>query len=331
MNNNYVKRQPIEIVLNSKRGTNIGSLDGFKFFELDKEIVARKDEKILLHLKKAFIPFSFYCISSSQKNIMIDVKETQSDGTNNTYAITIPDGNYAIQGLIDTIKDLMESATTFNYKYTITYNDNTSKVKFLISSGTSVGKTELLFGSGTNKDISLVRVLGFNATDVEFTNSTSVESNNVCDVCDGLDSLHCKSNLTGDNIQSVVGAINGGELLIIPVDLAPNSILYFDEGANPFKHQLAMSSIKRIEIKFTDNNDNTVDFNDIPYTLILIVEFIQDPSSIITFKNRKLQDDNTKDTNMKIIEQNKINLYRAILNKKKKKFDNIDENIGKKE
>lgn len=331
MNSNYVKRQPIEIVLNSKRGTNIGNLDGFKFFELDKEIVARKDEKILLHLKKAFIPFSFYCISSSQKNNIIDVKETQSDGTNNTYAITIPNGNYAIQGLIDTIKDLMESATTFNYKYTITYNENTSKVKFLISSGTSVGKTELLFGSGTNKDISLVRVLGFNATDVEFTNSTSVESNNVVDLADGLDSLHCKSNLTGDNIQSVVGAINGGELLIIPVDLAPNSILYFDEGANPFKHQLAMSSIKRIEIKFTDNNDNTVDFNNIPYSLILIVEFIQDPSSIITFKNRKLQDDNTKDTNMKIIEQNKINLYRAILNKKKKKFDNIDENIGKKE
>lgn len=317
MENYYVKRQPIEVVLNSGRGTKIGNLDGYKFFELDKEIVARKDEKILLHLKKAFIPFSFYCISSSQKNNIIDIKETQSDGTNNTYAITVPNGNYAIQSLLDTISDLMESASTFNYKYTITYNQNTSKVKFFIKSGTSVNKTELLWNTGTNKNTSLIRVLGFSDADVEFTNSASVESNNVVDLADGLDSLHCKSNLTGDNIQSVRGAVNGGELLIIPVDLAPNSILYFDEGADPFKHQLAMSSIKRIEIKFTDNNDNIVDFNEIPYSLIMIVEFIQDPSSIINYKNRHLQNGNQRVNDMKMIEQNKINLYRAMLNKKK--------------
>ena len=74
--NEYIGKQ---LILNSDRGTEIGTLDGYKFFELDQEIVARKDEKILLHLKKAFIPFSFYCIATSQKNNKIDVKETQSD------------------------------------------------------------------------------------------------------------------------------------------------------------------------------------------------------------------------------------------------------------
>ena len=29
-------------------------------------------------------------------------------------------------------------------------------------------------------------------------------------------------------------------------------------------------------MRFSDNNDNVVDFNNIPYTIILIVEFIQD-------------------------------------------------------
>ena len=39
----------------------------------------------------------------------------------------------------------MESNTTFDYVYTISYNDNTSKVSFLIASGTNISKTELLF------------------------------------------------------------------------------------------------------------------------------------------------------------------------------------------
>lgn len=321
----YVERQPIEIILNSDRGTEIGTLDGYKFFELDQEVVARKDEKILLHLKKAFIPFSFYCIASSQKNNKIDVKETQSDATTNTYTITIPDGNYAIQNLIDTIKDLMEDATTFTYKYTITYNLNTSKVKFILSSGTNVSKSELLWSSGTSANISMNRILGYDKTDVEMTTSSGVESNNVVDLADGLDSLHVKSNLVGDNIVSTRGAINGGELLIIPIDLSPNSILYFDDGANPFKHTLPMSSFKRIEIKFTDNKDNVIDFNNIPYTLILIAEFILDPHQEITQKNRALEQKRRID--MRTIEQSRKDLYRLMMdrnkNPTKKKQNNI--------
>ena len=313
----YVKRQPIEIILNSKRGTKIGDIDGYKFFDLDTEISARKDEKILLHLKKAFIPFSFYCISASQKNNMLDIKETQSTGATNTYAITIPDGNYNISGLLTKIQSLMDATTTFDYKYNLTYDEYTSKASFGITSGTNLTNSQLLFSTGTNKNKSLVRVLGFNETDKTFDISTKAVSDNVVDLADGLDSLHIKSNLVGDNIQSTSGAINGGELLIIPVDLSPNSILYFNETSNPFKHQLSSSSFKRIIIRFSDNFDNVVDFNNIPFTLILIVEFIPDPNAMITQQNRQLE--MNKKNNMLSREDNMMNLYRYMLNKANKK------------
>jgi len=61
---NYTPRLPIEIILNSKNGTSINNQDGNKFYNLISEIVARKDELIIIHLKKAFIPFSFYMLSS---------------------------------------------------------------------------------------------------------------------------------------------------------------------------------------------------------------------------------------------------------------------------
>jgi len=312
----YVPRQPIEIILNSKRGTKIGDLDGFKFFELEKEVVARKNERILLYLKKAFIPFSFYCLSSSQNNNKLDVKEIQSDATENSYTITLSDGNYSITELLSDLSSAMESASTFDYTYTFTYDDATNKVTMRINEGTNIGTCNLLFSSGTNKDSSCASILGFTKdADIQFNQSSGGVSTNVCDMADGLDSLHCKSNLVGDNIQSTTGAINGGELLIIPVNLLPNSILYFDDGGWPFKHQLVMSSFKRIEIKFTDNNDNTVDFNEVPYTLIMIAEFIQDTSEVFDAQHKAIE-------NKKLISEEKenLNLYNMMVTKERKKY-----------
>lgn len=313
--NKYIPRQPIEIILNSKRGTLVDQLDGHKFYDLQQEIVARKNEKILLYLKKAFIPFSFYCLSSSQKNNKLDVKEIQSDGTANTYAITISDGNYNITELLDDLSSQMETASTFSYTYTFTYDDVTNKVSMKIATGSSIGSTNLLFLTGTNKNNSCVRILGFSSTsDVQFTDSSTATSSAVCDMADGLDSLHVKSSLVGDNIQSTLNAINGGELLIIPVNLLPNSIIYFDEGALPFKHQLVMTNFKRIEIKFTDNNDNTVDFNQIPYTLILIVEFIEDTSELFDATHTKIE--SKSEENPLISEEKKnMNLYKLMVSK----------------
>tara|TARA_R110002074_G_scaffold319674_1_gene490003 strand:- start:570 stop:1541 length:972 start_codon:yes stop_codon:yes gene_type:complete len=285
---NYIPRNPVEIVLSSKNGTQIGDLDGKKVYELESEVIARKDERILLYLKKAFIPFSFYTISASQNNNKLDVKETNSLGATNIYVVTIEDGNYSIATLLTEIKTQMEANTTFSYTYTISYNENTSKVSFLIATGTNITKTELLFSTGANKSDSLLRVLGFSEADKEFTNSITLKSDYVVDMADGLDSLRCLSNLVGDNIVSTKEGQNGGELLTIPVSLSPYSILYFDEVTNPFKHKIAFSSIKSIEITFSDGRGNTVDFNNIPYTLILICEFQFDPNSAITTQNKTL-------------------------------------------
>ena len=318
--NKYIPRQPIEIILNSKRGTNNAELDGYKYFELDREVVARKNEKILLYLKKAFIPFSFYCLSSSQNNNKLDVKEIQNDDTELSYTVTIPDGNYNISELLTNIKSQMEIASSaggFNYTYTFTYDDATNKVTLRINTGTNIGTTNLLFSSGTNKNKSCAVILGFTSdSDIQFNQSTAGISTNVVDMADGLDSLHLKSNLVGDNIQSTIGAINGGELLIIPVNLLPNSILYFDDGGLPFKHQLVMNSFKRIEVKFTDNNDNTVDFNTIPYTLIIIAEFIEDTSEFFDAFHTGIE--NKKGKNALLEEEKKnMNLYNMMVAKQK--------------
>ncbi len=284
-NVSYIQRFPVEIILNSNDGQIFNNLDGHKIFNLSAEINARSDEILLIFLKKAFIPFSFYLLSSSQKNNKLDIKETQANGTANVYSITIPDANYNITELISKIKTLLESTSTFNYKYSISFDKTTGKVRFLLLSGTNANKAELLFQSGTNSATSCRRLLGFKELDIEFNLSTTADSQNIVDMADGLDSIRISSNLVGDNIKTSNGET--GDLLIVPVNFSPFSILYFD-ALEPFKHKLSTRTIKEIEIKMTDLNDNVIDFNNIPYTLILEIQFQHNPLGTITNQNVKL-------------------------------------------
>ena len=50
----YIPREPIEVVLNSKNGTDLNNLDGHKIYLLEQEISSRKDERLLLFLKKLY-------------------------------------------------------------------------------------------------------------------------------------------------------------------------------------------------------------------------------------------------------------------------------------
>ena len=148
------------------------------------------------------------------------------------------------------------------------------------------------------------------------TTTTELVSPFIVDMADGLDSIHVKSNLVGDNVLST--SEDGNELLIVPIDKEPNSILYFDEGSNPFKHLISQSSIKRIELKLVDSNNNVIDFNNIPYTIILVVEFLFNPNQNLTQDNKNLE----RQEKINNIVDNNLKLTKSILDGLNNKKDN---------
>jgi len=313
---NYVPRLPLEIILNSKNGTTISNLDGHKFYNLQQEIVARKDENILIYLKKAFIPFSFYMLSSIRKNNKLDITEKKTDSSTNSYSITIPDGNYNITELLSQIKSLMETASTFSFIYNITFDNSTGKVSFIISSGTDPLNSTINFATGSNTNSNSHNIIGFSNTDITMTTSTSATSDKIVDTADGLDGLHIKSNIVGENIITTAeGNDSGaGELLVIPITLEPYSILYYSELGNPFKHKLSQSSIRQIEIKIVDSNENIIHFNELPYTFILQAEFVFNPASTLTYLNKNIDSE--------VALKNRLLMNNDLANKIIKKINN---------
>lgn len=286
----YVQRLPIEIILSSVNGLTIDDIDGNKLYNLQTEVSARNNEFLVIYLKKAFIPFSFYLISADRNNNLLNITEKKTNNDTNSYNITIENGNYNITDLINTIKSKMESASTYNFKYLITFNQITGKISFLLSSGTDFLSTTLNFKS-QNKNVH--NIIGFsNIADITFTNSTQAISDKIIDIADGLDGLHIKSNLVGDNIITTQNDSGSGELLIVPIETDAYSIIYYSELGTPFKHKLAQKSIRQIEIKITDSFDNIINFNNLPYTFILHCEFLFNPnaSSSISISNTNNND-----------------------------------------
>lgn len=267
----YNQRQSIEVIFNSEFGEQIGAASGRKRYILDTELVANTNEIMLISVKKAFIPFSFYCLDASQKNNKLSITETKTDASTLSYEITIPSGNYEITTLITKIKNLMETASTngsFNFKYTFSYDLDTNKVSITLDSGTSATKAKFNFSAAE----SVCRILGFSATDVEVNLSDTITSDRVVDCADGLDGIRIKTDLPMSNVLSNGGKI-GDDMLIIPITVPPNGIIYFSEPGVGFKHLLTTKQLKALEINMTDRSGNTINMNGIPYTIIMEVEF----------------------------------------------------------
>lgn len=260
------QRQPILLQLNSNNGET-GAVDGTNTWNLETSISALQNELIVVHLRRAIIPFSFFTLSSTLKNNMFYLQETDGSSTD-LITLTVPDGNYNIETLTEYLSDEIKSETTFNSVYTFELQPNQNFIKISLSSGSATTGT-FQFGTKSN---TIRKFLGFTADDITVAHSGTITSNRVLDMTGGIDGLHVRTNLGTSNCLTDSGRPNE-ELVIIPIDVEPFNLIYYNEVAFPFKSVIPSKTIKSIEISLTDRFNNTINFNNIPFTLFLEVDF----------------------------------------------------------
>jgi hypothetical protein len=260
------QRQPILLQLNSGDGVE-GETDGVVTWNLQTAITALQNERIVCHLRRAIIPFSFFTLSSTLKNNMFYLFETDGSSTN-LITITVPDGNYNTETLTEYLKDEITSDTTFSSVYTFELQDNQNFIKISLTAGSTTSAT-FQFGSKAN---TIRRFLGFTADDITVSQGGAITSNRVADMTGGIDGVHVRTNLGTSNLLTGDGSPSD-ELIIVPIDVEPFNIIYYAEESYPFKSVIPTKSIKTITISLTDKFNNNIDFNNIPFTLFLELDF----------------------------------------------------------
>jgi hypothetical protein len=240
------------VTINSKYGDQEnGTMKSKMLFNYQN--VLADDETILksfVTVLNAQIPCSFYVITSLNNKLVI------SGPAITTKIIIISNGNYNANTLII---ELTSKITASGLNMEITINKSNGILTF-----TSTGFINYYFGSTST----ILDVLG--------TKSTLIASSNVYTCLYPLNLLGVKKLLIRSErlaIQAVssVDYASTNVLVTIPVDVPPFSIISYTSQSESNKNLLNIRSINQIDIQIYDENDNLIDFNNLDWTLSVVI------------------------------------------------------------
>lgn len=164
-----------------------GSLTTDYIFVPDESIVVPPHHSILMSLHHTQIPFSFYNFQSG-RNTTLDygLSDTGVVSAADTGTITIPEGNYNAQTLLNKIMELLNAETNVG-TLTIRYNRDTLKYEFNWVGLAGFRRLTLRIATGTNTATNFRDEIGFNDNKFYLGNG----SYNVYFENDGAGRLEC--------------------------------------------------------------------------------------------------------------------------------------------
>lgn len=207
----------------------------------------KKDRNILyntIKLLHAEIPYSFYIVNEYNNKLILS-----------TGSVTLPFGNYNANTFLRDIQELLPNPMTITFnsltgKFTLTNNHSFS----ILPSSTC---SELM-GFDKNKTI----------TSISDNIMMPYPANFL-----GTKNLYIKTpSLIVENYNTTTKDYI--TLLTIPCNVPPFGIILFDNSASSKNVIKNTNSMDYLDVIIVDDNNNTVDFNNIEWTLTLEIETI---------------------------------------------------------
>ena len=254
------------IALNSQEGTqrNGTMLSNILF---NTGCILEEDQSIVdahISVINCQIPVSYYTINALNNKFQV-----RPYGTGPYTTVTIPAGNYNQYDLQTALAIILDPVVS---TWSFTFNKSTGRL------------TWIAFANYTLNFVGFkacAAVLGFNEA-AYVSLGTVVESTYPINLL-GIKRISVKSYALGvANYSSAGGDIC---LTTIPSDQPPFCMLsYINQNADD-KQYVNVKSISQVDILLMDENDNLLDFNNIPWTLTLMLEITRfKPDLTSTFK-----------------------------------------------
>jgi hypothetical protein len=223
--------------------------------QLTQAIICQPDQETHLNIMSAEIPYSFYNISDSLENNELVINDAGS-----SFTITVPNGSYDIDELVDAIN----SNSDFSSRFTLAFDEITLKVTF-----TALKNNLNIFWTQSN----INRELGFRTdrpNDENLGTNDTVVSTGVVNMA-SVHSIFVKSNIGQGNVIST-RAGNSTTLQKISVDTNSTGIIYMD--SRDFRQRTISTApvIDHLVIRITDQNDRLLQLNDCTFELSFLFE-----------------------------------------------------------
>lgn len=217
---------------------------------LKQPIKCGLDNKVLVSVISAELPYSFYCISPSIQNDKFYYDNTH---------FTFPRQNYNVTELIRVL-DL-------NTPFTCSFNEFTCKLSF--TNGDSVPHIINISLSNSSQ------LLGIQRDGISYTilAGDTFTPKGILDLA-SVHSILIRSDLASGNIQSSLAG-NSTVLQKIPVNVNPYEIVYLGQSDSITESVISTHIIDSINFRITDQNNNLIDMNSVNYEFTLQIELLQ--------------------------------------------------------
>jgi len=201
------------------------------------------------------IPVSFYIINATNYQYKV-----YHNGL--TYPVTLPFGNYTANSLVTMANSLMGPPINLAFSF------NQLNGKLTLTN--TAGDTNISI-SVFSTAIDISPLLGFTTAGLAGTAPLTLPyPMNLL----GVKKLSIKSQLLGVNsFQS--GANQSTTLTTIPNNNAPYTMINYENLSNLNKSLVKVRKIDAIDIQIEDENGNKIDFNNVDWTITLVLENIR--------------------------------------------------------
>ena len=271
MNINLIQPLRTNILhIRSKETAEIDNLNTNFSVTLKNAIAVNENEIVHVTLTSLELPYSFYNISSALNNNVLVYEN--SIGVKTT--LTLLSQDYSITQLVN----YLNADTGFSAVFTTSYNKQRMKITFINKDI----EARFIYFSDSN----INKLIGWEDTQIDIdipVDLVGIESSGVINMA-SVHSLFIRSNLSTGNIQS---SRNGNSTILQKVSVDRNSggIIYFNQNDQQQISILNPQVISTIEIRITDQNDNTIDLNNVNYEMSFLFEIFEAPKQIPNVKN----------------------------------------------
>ena len=262
-------------------------LNSYFQYVLKENIEIPGNQRALISLNSATIPYSFYNIREGINDVLDVMITNFSNFKTSIGSLTIPAGNYTAYTLIPIITTFINSLQKANatdkieFTFGMTYDTDIQKYIYAFNTkGLSVGDKLILTLRFLDKDLISPHIeLGFNAIDVdigsELTDAIATkESDNVVDINGSIHGVYVRTNLVSDGTLDSQNGTFSNILARMPINVQSGGIIFSTPNNATHKSKVDLRSISILTIRLTDERNRLLDLNGLHFQVAIAIDFI---------------------------------------------------------
>ena len=335
------------IHLDSKFGTTFlqSGTDGKRLttnyiYNLVEPLLVPDNQKILVSLYSATIPYSFYNLRTGV-NDRFYIAYSTDGGTNYTdLYFDLTGGNYNAYELITEFNSRVATAgamkrvdndvvdNTIQAQITFTWSYDRKRLKYQVYY-TSSGSINALRFTFNNSNQTIANMFGFYDGDlvdaISSSASTPTESTKCIDMNDAIHGLYIRQNIATKGSMDNENGTFSNILARIPITTNAGGVIFHKPNEATHHNLVGTNAIDNIGVKLTDDRNRAIDLNGLDWHVAILISFVENKplqEEYIVRPNAIVPQPQVEDTPVEVVEEQpqvKLVRQKAVRDKKPKK------------